>query len=167
MRLFWFVGPALVATGVFVGASTASQAPASDPHFKAVVEVCGRCHSELPFLGQTRTWPRWNDVFHAMSGLGATGSEAQLEQVTAFFLDHLTTVNVNTGSPEELAWVLDVSDEVASEIVRRRSAKLFQGAADLAKVPGVRAERLALLGERLQFSSAGADGRPATMGRLD
>lgn len=150
MRLVWFIAP-VVAVTVSVSCAAAAEPPTSDPHFRAVVEVCGRCHIEFPFLGQTRTWPRWNDVFRAMSGLGATGDEAQMEEVTAFFLDHLTTVNANTGSPEELAWVLDVSDEVAGEIIRRRSGKRFRTAAELANVPGIRAERLELLGERLQF----------------
>jgi DNA uptake protein ComE-like DNA-binding protein len=60
-------------------------------------------------------------------------------------------VNVNTGSKEELTWVLDVGDDVADEIMKRRSARPFRSATDLEKVPGVRAQRLTLLGPRLQF----------------
>jgi hypothetical protein len=144
---------ALVALAVAALALTAGRAGAqqADPNFAAVKRVCGRCHSELPFMGQVRTWPRWNDVFRQMSRLGATGTQDELEQVTAYFLDHLTTLNVNSASADELAWVLDVDDAVAEDIVRRRAARRFENAEQLAAVPGVRSERLQLLRERVEF----------------
>lgn len=142
---------ALAAAAAIALAASGAGAQEADPDFAAVKRVCGRCHSELPFMGQVRTWPRWNDVFRQMSRLGATGSPDELERVTAYFLDHLTKVNVNTGSGDELAWVLDVDEPVAADIVRRRAVRRFENAAQLAAVPGVNPGRLQYLKGRIEF----------------
>lgn len=128
-----------------------ARAQAADPNLAAVNAVCGRCHGASQFMDKPRSWERWNDVFQAMSRLGATGTDEQLEQVTSYFLDHLTTLNVNTGTPEELAWVLGVSDGVAEAVVERRRRAPFASLAELAAVPGIDGERLERLKPRIQF----------------
>lgn len=143
---------AAVAIGlsVVLGGAAHAQAPA-DPNLAAVKAVCGRCHGEGQFADKPRSWQRWNDVFHEMTRLGATGTDEQLEQVTSYFLDHLTTLNINTGAAEELAWVLNVDDRVAQDIIARRQRKPFGSIAELGAVPGVNRGRLEMLKPRLQF----------------
>jgi competence ComEA-like helix-hairpin-helix protein len=102
-------------------------------------------------MDKPRSWDRWNDVFRQMSRLGATGTDEQLEQVTSWFLEHLTTLNVNTGSTEELAWVLNVPDAVAQAIVDRREKAKFTSLAQLAAVPGVDPARVERLKARIAF----------------
>jgi DNA uptake protein ComE-like DNA-binding protein len=142
---------AATALGLCVALGGTAQAQPADPNLAAVKAVCGRCHGETQFTGKPRSWQRWNDVFLEMSKLGATGSDEQLEQVTAYFLDHLTTLNVNSSPADELAWVLNVNDAVAQDIVARRQRKPFASLSELAAVPGLSRERLERLKPRIQF----------------
>jgi hypothetical protein len=140
---------------VMIGLALALAGPAAaqtdDPNFPAVQAVCGRCHGAAQFMDKPRSWDRWNDVFRQMTRLGATGTDQQLEQVTTYFLDHLTTLNVNTGSAEEIAWVLNVSDDVAQKIVDERQKKRFTSVAQLAAIPGLSRARLEALKSRIEF----------------
>jgi DNA uptake protein ComE-like DNA-binding protein len=135
----------------FLTLAAGAAAAQEDANYPAVKAVCGRCHGAAQFMDKPRSWDRWNDVFREMSRLGATGTDEQLEQVTAWFLEHLTTLNVNTGSAEELAWVLNVPDAVAQAIVERREKAKFTGLAQLEAVPGVSRERLQQLKARIEF----------------
>lgn len=136
---------------ILAGWAGVAAAEDADPNFAAVQAVCGRCHGAAQFMDKPRSWERWNDVFREMTRLGANGTDEQLEQVTAYFLGHLTTLNVNTGTAEELAWVLNVDDQVAQAIIERRQKAKFTSLAQLAAVPGVSRERLNALKSRIQF----------------
>ena len=122
-----------------------------DPNLKAVQVVCGRCHTIAVFLNQTRTWERWNDVFADMTQRGANGTDEQLAQVTTYFLENLTLVNINNSPAEELAGVLGVSDDVAQEIIARRARQAFANLAQLGAVPGVDAAKLDQRKSRILF----------------
>ena len=91
-----------------------------DPNLEAVQTVCGRCHTTAVFLDKPRSWDRWNDVFADMTQRGANGTDEQLGRVTAYFLENLTFVNVNTSPADEIAGVLGVADDVARAIVASR-----------------------------------------------
>ncbi len=123
-----------------------------NPDRQAVEAVCGHCHTTEVFLNKPRSWERWNDVFADMTKRGANGTDEQLEQVTRFFLENLTLVNVNTSAAEELAGVLGVSDAVAQDIIARRQVRRFVGMAELRTVPGVNPDKLE--GERAAFFSS-------------
>ena len=128
-----------------------AKAADSDPNLKTVQVVCGRCHTIAVFLNQTRTWERWNDVFADMTQRGANGTDEQLAQVTTFFLENLTLVNINKSPVEELAGVLGVSDDVAQEIIARRERQPFANLAQLRAVPGVDAAKLEQRKSRILF----------------
>lgn len=140
------------ATGLALGLlGSGAWAQDADPNRPAVDAVCGRCHGAAQFMDRPRSWERWNDVFREMTRIGATGTEAQLEQVTAYFLDHLTTLNVNTATGEEMAWVLNVSEAVAQDVIARRQRAPFKSLAQLSAVPGLNRERLERLKTRIEF----------------
>ena len=103
------------------------------------------------FLSQTRSWERWNDVFADMTQRGANGTDEQLAQVTTFFLENLTLVNINSSPAEELAGVLGVSDDVAQEIIARRERQPFANLVQLRAVPGVDAAKLDQRKSRILF----------------
>ena len=139
------------ALGLALAAGAAVAAPA-DPNAAGVVAVCGRCHGdERIFQAPPKSWEQWNAIFSQMVRLGARGSDQQLEQVQNYVLDHLTTLNVNTSTAEELQWVLHADDRVVESIIARREQKPFRTLAELRAVPGVDAKRLELLKERIQF----------------
>ena len=129
----------------------AASAADPDPNLKAVQVVCGKCHTIAVFLNQARSWERWNDVFADMTQRGASGTDEQLAQVTVFFLENLTLVNVNRSPAEELAGVLGVTDEVAQDIIARRERQPFANLAQLRSVPGVDAAKLDQRKNRILF----------------
>jgi hypothetical protein len=145
-----FIRATVLALGLRVCVDPAIAAP-EDPNLSAVKAVCGRCHGEGQFMDKPRSWARWNDIFREMTLRGATGTQMQLEQVTAYFLDHLTTLNVNTDSAEDISWVLDISEAEARQIVEKRRTKRFSSLAELDTVPGVNRARLEMLRPPIEF----------------
>ena len=145
--LTWIVAPV---TAVAFGAGTARAAD-PDLDLQAVQAVCGRCHAPGLFLKQPRSWERWNDVFADMVQRGANGTDEQLARVTTYFLENLTLVNVNSSPADELAWVLDVDDDVARAIIARRQRQPFADIVQLGAVPGVDPSKLEHRKSRILF----------------
>ena len=123
----------------------------TNPDREAVEAVCGHCHTTAVFLNKPRSWDRWNDVFADMTKRGANGTDEQLARVTAYFLENLTLVNVNTSPAEEIAGVLGVSDDVAADIIARRQKQPFADIAQLRAVPGVDPGKLEKRESRILF----------------
>lgn len=141
---------------VAIGASLAfgeATAKAADPkvNLQAVQAVCGRCHTIEVFLNKPRSWDRWNDVFADMTKRGANGTDEQLARVTSYFLENLTLININTSPADELAWVLDVSEDVAQAIIARRQRERFSNMTQVREVPGVDADKLEQRKSRILF----------------
>jgi len=128
-----------------------AQAADADPNLPAVQVVCGRCHTIAVFQKEARSWERWNDVFADMTRRGANGTDEQLEQVTKYFLDNLTLINVNTSPADEIAWVLGVDDAVAAKIITRRQQQRFANVDELRAVSGVDAGILEQRRSRILF----------------
>jgi len=84
-----------ILASLFLASLTFAAEP--DPNIRAVQVVCGRCHTTAVFMNKPRSWERWNDVFADMTKRGANGSDEQLAQVTSYFLENLTLVNVNSS----------------------------------------------------------------------
>lgn len=126
----------------------------SDPQdFRAIAEVCTRCHAASQFLTTPRSSNRWQQVYDEMSALGAIGTDDQLDRVVAYIQKNLTIINVNTSPEDELGPTLQVSDSVVAEIVARRTKRPFVGVDDLGKVPGIDRSILEKLTvkDRIQF----------------
>ena len=140
----------MAAASVAFGAATA-RAAGPDLDLQAVQEVCGRCHASALFLKEPRSWDRWNAVFADMTQRGANGTDEQLARVTAYFLENLTLVNVNSSPADELAWVLGVRDDVAQAIIARRQRQPFANIAQLRAVPGVDRGKLEQRKSRILF----------------
>jgi DNA uptake protein ComE-like DNA-binding protein len=145
--LTWIVAP-VTAAAFAAGTVTAAE---PDLDLQAVQAVCGRCHDPAMFQNEPRSWGRWNDVFADMTRRGANGTGEQLARVTEYFLENLTLVNVNSSPADELAWVLDVGDDVAQAIIARRRRQPFAGIAQLRAVPGVDPSKLEQRKSRILF----------------
>jgi hypothetical protein len=150
------VAPSCLLAGAVCAATLAFGPPAGlaeDPDLdgKAVQAVCGRCHSTALFENKPRSWERWNDVFADMTQRGATGTDEQLTRVTRYFLENLTLVNVNSSPVDELTWVLGIREEVAQDIITRRSRQPFANLAQLLAVPGVDAAKVEQRKSRILF----------------
>ncbi len=75
----------------------------------------------------------------------------ELAQVTTYFLENLTLVNINSSPAEELTGVLGVSDQVADAIIARRERQPFTNTADLRTVAGVDPEKVEKRKSRILF----------------
>jgi DNA uptake protein ComE-like DNA-binding protein len=104
---------------------------------QAVAAVCTVCHASFQFLSTPRSSFRWEQVYEEMSGYGATGTDDQLDRVVDYFQKNLTVINVNTSPAEDLQPTLQVSANVAAEIMARRAQHPFTGIEDLSKISGV------------------------------
>lgn len=140
---------------LFARASAIAQQPydpaKADPaDFTAVKQVCTVCH-DTSRLMHSRPWSDWIDVLTRMSDAGAHGSEEQWNHISRFLLLTLTTLDVNTAPAEEIAPVLQVSDDVAAAIVARRSQRKFTSIDDLQSVAHVAPARLTNIRPRLTF----------------
>lgn len=120
-------------------AATLPEGPARE----LTVKVCGQCHEPQRAASVRLTREGWQDVVAKMVGLGARGTDAELEQVT----DYLATnfkgeapkpINLNTASAVELESVAALlRKEAAAWIAYRNTKGGCKTLDDLKKVAGV------------------------------
>jgi competence protein ComEA len=120
-------------------AATLPDAPGRD----VTVRVCGQCHEPQRAASVRLTREGWQDVVAKMVGLGARGTDAEIEQVT----DYLATnfkgeapkpINLNTASAVELESVAALlRKEAAAWIAYRNTKGSCKTLDDLKKVPGL------------------------------
>ena len=113
------------------------------PGRELTVRVCGQCHEPQRAASVRLTREGWQDVVAKMVGLGARGTDAELEQVT----DYLATnfkgeapkpINMNTASAVELESVAALlRKEAAAWIAYRNTKGGCKTLDDLKKVVGV------------------------------
>lgn len=107
------------------------------------VTVCGQCHEPQRAASVRLTREGWADVVAKMVGLGARGSDTELEQVT----DYLATnfkgeapkpINMNTANSVELESVAALlRKEAAAWIAYRNTKGGCKTLNDLKKVAGL------------------------------
>jgi competence protein ComEA len=107
------------------------------------VKVCGQCHEPQRSASLRLTREGWESVVAKMVGLGASGTEAELQQIT----DYLATnykgeapkpINLNTASSIELESVAALlRKEAAIWIAWRNKNGGCKALDDLKKVPGL------------------------------
>jgi hypothetical protein len=128
-----------------------AQASRLDPEdYKSVKAVCTVCHSPSMFL-HSRPWDQWIRVFDDMSRNGARGTQEEWDHISRYFQTSLTILDVNSSPEDEIAAVLEVSDDTANKIVAHRAVRKFTGMADLEAMPGVDKNRVESVGPRLSF----------------
>ena len=139
---------ALTLAGTTLIAADAREDAADKAAFQA---VCGSCHKTSMVEG-LRTEAEWLEVVQQMVKLGAKGTDDQFDRVVRILLRDFTKVNVNTATASEIAPVLDITDDVAAAVVRRRTEKgMFQSLEDLKTVPGLDTARLEARRNRIFF----------------
>ncbi len=84
-----------------------------------------------------KSFDEWHDTVQTMVDHGATGTDAQFDDIMDYLHRTMTTINVNSADEDELRTVLDLPETVAQAIVARRSTQRFTDLADLQSIPGV------------------------------
>jgi len=138
----------------FAAAAAAQTLP--DGPGKAVVEkMCTPCH-DLDNVVRTRmTKERWSATVDDMVSRGATGTDAEIEQVVAYLAEHFKSdkkVNINKATAAELTAELEISATDAAAIVSYRTDKgSFKELRDVTKVPGIDTKKIEAAKDRLEF----------------
>ncbi len=147
-----FAGAAVLSTGGALGQNTDHDTTRENKADKAAFEgVCGSCHPASMVDG-LRSESDWRETVELMVKVGAKGTDEQFDRLIRFLLRNWTKVNVNTATAAEIAPVLDVSDETAEVIVKRRTANGgFKTIEELKKIPGVNAAKLEARKDRIVF----------------
>jgi competence protein ComEA len=118
-------------------AGVAAPAPDLAREGESLKAVCSKCHNLQMVMDTPMSYEAWHDTVQSMVDRGASGTDAQFEDVMDYLHRTMTTINVNTAGVEELGIVLGVSDSVAKAIVERRGSRKFSGLTDLKSVAGV------------------------------
>jgi competence protein ComEA len=112
------------------------------PNREVMVKVCAQCHEPQRAASVRLTREGWEGVVAKMVGLGARGTDTELEQIT----DYLATnfkgeaprpINMNTASSVELESVAALLRKEAAAWIAYRNTKPCKELDDLKKVPGV------------------------------
>lgn len=110
---------------------------------EAVHKVCDGCHNTQLVMDTPKDYDEWHATMEAMIDRGARGTPAEFDLVMQYIYENMTTVNVNTGIPDDLKVVLGATDDQVSQIMARRATQPFKDLDDLVKsVPGLDAEAL-------------------------
>ena len=109
----------------------------TDADFAALNTVCSRCHTLELVVAQPRSETEWMGILQKMADLGARGTDEQYDAIVHYLRTHLTAINVNEASADELIVTLGLPQEVAESMVARRQVRPFRDLADLESVPGV------------------------------
>ena len=114
-------------------------------------KVCGACHATT-MVSDLKTESEWNETIDNMTGLGAKGTDDQFAAVRRYLAQNFTKVNVNTAPAEQLAPVLDLTEEAARALVAWRTAHgPFNTPDDLRKVTGIDPAKIDARKDRIAF----------------
>ncbi len=119
------------------GADVVKSVPDLTRESQSLKAVCAKCHNLQIVTDTPRSFDEWHDTVQAMVDGGATGTDAQFDDVMDYLHRTMTTINVNSAAADELKIVLDLPETVAQEIINRRGAQKFSDLADLKSVSGI------------------------------
>ena len=113
------------------------------PGKDAVLKVCGECHGIDVLQGIGKSKEGWAATVDDMVAKGATGSDAELQQIVDYLARNFGKVNINTATSKDLKEKLDLPAKDAQAIVDYREAHgNFKSWVDLKSVPDLDLPRL-------------------------
>jgi competence protein ComEA len=127
----------VVVFAVSWAAGIAAPSPELAREGESLKAVCSKCHNLQLVMDTPMSYEAWHDTVQTMVDRGASGTDAQFEDVMDYLHRTMTTINVNTADAEELEIVLGVNETTAKAIVSRRGTRKLTGLADLKSVAGV------------------------------
>ena len=137
--LHWLTAAVGLATVVAVSLAANPSPPASDLNREllSVKAVCAHCHTLQIVMDTPRSFDEWHDTVQTMVDQGATGTDAQFDDIMDYLHRTMTTININNATDEQMQMVLDLPEPVARALVAQRNKRKFADLADLKSVPGV------------------------------
>lgn len=166
MGVSLFALSTLLRISVSAGQSTATDEKSAHSEFpegpgkEAVLRLCVRCHSPNIILASGRDRAGWESTITKMVRLGATGTDEDFSDIADYLTVNFTPsavkkVFVNMATDQQLASVLDISQDDAKAIVAYRDkVKGFKSLEDMKQVPNVDTKKLDAKKDRLIFGTA-------------
>lgn len=118
---------------------------------KSLQVVCGKCHNLQIVTDTPRSLDDWRDTMQKMVDRGASGTDAEYDDILDYLYRTATVIDVNAANADELATVLNASDATVKLIIARRSIKKFADLADLETIPGLDTAALGSKSKLLYF----------------
>jgi len=125
------------------------------PGKDAVVKVCLSCHGAGNFRQLRLNQDGWSDKVADMVDKGAEASNGETAAVIAYLAQYFgpdSKLNVNTAPFQELKAVLKLTAKETQVMVDYRQQNgPFKAVAELEKIPGVPAEKVDAVKEKIVF----------------
>jgi len=121
---------------------------------EALQKVCTGCHGLESVIDSRRTHDDWENVVNNMASNGASGTDAEFEQIIGYLTKNYgpTKVNINKAAAGDLVTKLRLTKAEADALVQYRSKNGdFKAFDDVKKVAGVDAKKLDAAKERLEY----------------
>jgi competence ComEA-like helix-hairpin-helix protein len=151
-RVMWLAIAIACSLSLSVDVATGSQQASGSKNGEEVfLNRCSSCHGTERALAAPRTRRGWEGVLAAMQDNGVLLEAAETEAILTFLTERHGLVNVNTANADELV-VLGLSRKDADTIGSYRADHgPFADFAALQQVPGLDADRLKAVRERVAF----------------
>jgi competence ComEA-like helix-hairpin-helix protein len=151
-RVMWLAIAIACSLSLSVDVATGSQQASGSKNGEEVfLNRCSSCHGTERALAAPRTRRGWEGVLAAMQDNGVLLEAAETEAILTFLTERHGLVNVNTANADELV-VLGLSRKDADTIGSYRTDHgPFADFAALQQVPGLDADRLKAVRERVAF----------------
>jgi competence ComEA-like helix-hairpin-helix protein len=147
-RVLFFAVAIACSVSLSVDVASRSQSKSGEDLF---LDKCGTCHGTERALVAPRTKKGWEGVLADMANLGATLEAGEQEAILGFLTERHGLVNVNAANAEELVG-LGLSRKDADTIGSYRAERgAFADFEALQRVPGLDADRLNAVRERVAF----------------
>lgn len=123
-----------------------------------LIRACSGCHLLTVVTSQRKSESDWTDTVIEMRSRGANASDEDLEKIVEYLAKNYgpqsapAKVNVNTASASDIATGLSLPNAEAQAIVdyREKNGK-FKDIAGLKQVPGVEADKIDAMKDRIEF----------------
>lgn len=117
-----------------------------------VEQVCGACHGTDLVSSRRATKEGWSYIVDDMVSRGASATNDQIKEINDYLSKYLGQVNVNKGSADDIASILEITPDQAAAIVKYRTDHGdFKSVDDLKKVPGLETAGLDAKKDRVAY----------------
>jgi helix-hairpin-helix protein len=140
--------------GIIAAAQEAGEELPAGPGRDTAIRLCvNACHPARTVVAYRHSRAEWRALISLMLYKGPKWSDEDGKIALEYFHRAFGLINVNTGTKEDLAIVLELPDAVAAEIVKHRVKRgPFHSLTDLAAVRGVKPAMLEPVKDRIRFT---------------
>jgi competence protein ComEA len=121
---------------------------------EALQKICTSCHGLETVTDSRRTRADWENVVNNMASNGASGTDAEFDQIITYLAKNFgpAKVNINKSTSADLVGKLRLTQAEADAVVQYRTKNGdFKSFDDLKKVAAVDSKKLDAAKDRLEY----------------